>query len=218
MRVWGAAGIVLALAGCADNPPSRSYLAMNSMLEATKMRTQYRAELEGAEFAPIRGRVDLAESFEGGVPACDEASLDGYPAADQQRSLRRWMELRTAYLIGLDALQVKAGESSRVTAPAAWRYSVALAEARRQSTQLIADLADGKMTFCQFAQADKSLPYVAARRAQPLGPDMNAVLLAVEPAQRYPTPALAPGAPQANSRATAVIQPQTINPSNANQR
>jgi hypothetical protein len=208
------------LAGCAANPPSQTYLAINSMLEAGKMRTQYRSDLDSADFAPIRGRVDLAESFERGLPACTEASLDGYPTPEEQTALRRWAELRTAYLIGLDALQVSAGETSRATAPVTWRISVALAKGRQDSTRMIADLIDGRLTYCQFATRDRNLPYVAERRTQPLIQDYDTILTAAEPVQ--PLPAI--GATQATGGnpyapgATVVIQNgQVISPNTARQ-
>ncbi|GEM_PF-3011689 len=189
MRTWVVIGLVLALAGCAGNPPSQSYLAVNSMLEAGKMRTQYRSDLDSAEFAPIRARVDLAESFERGLPACQDGTLDGYVTPDQQVALRRWEELRTAYLIGLDALEVHAGESSRATAPAFWRISAALAKGRQDSTRMINDLIEGRITYCQFAARDRNLPYVAARRTQPLVQDFTPILAAAEPVLQLPAAA-----------------------------
>jgi len=186
MRAWVVVGLVLALAGCAGNPPSQSYLAVNSMLEATKMRAQYRADLESAEFAPIRARVDLAESFETGAPACRDASLDGHPTEEERAALRRWDELRTGYLIGLDALQVRTGENWHATGPVNWRISAALAKGRQDSARLIGDLIEGRITYCQFASRDRALPYVAARRTQPLVQDFAPILAAAEPVLQLP--------------------------------
>lgn len=177
MRQWIIICVFLALAGCADNPPSRAYLALSDRLEAGSLRARYHDALDDPEFAPLREHVNLTETYEPGTPPpCEDAGRDGYPTLVEKGALRRWVELRTAYFSGIDTLQVRGAETSRGAAPAAWHYETALSEALRLSNEAISDLADGKMTYCQFARRDKALAYYSKWRTLPLRGDMEAAM------------------------------------------
>lgn len=158
------ASAVLLLAGCADNPPSRTYLAFADHLELGELRVHYAQAIESDALAPLADKVNLAENFGPGQPPCDDARMNRAPTPEESSALRHWMELRTAYYTGLAALRARADEASPQAAPAAHRYETGLLEDVRRSAALIWDLADGKITYCQFASRDKVLTYYARRR------------------------------------------------------
>lgn len=184
MRSLIAIGLVLTLVACADNPPSRAYLALSDRLDTGTLRSRYHSILDADEFAPLRGHVDLSETFDrGGLPPCENTRLDGYPTPTESGALRSWIALRTAYFTRVDLLQTRAAETSSEAAPAARRYETALSDALQLSTAAISDLADGKITYCQFARRDKVLAYSAKGQALPLRDDMEAAMTGFGPGE-----------------------------------
>ena len=199
MRSWIVAVAVLALAGCAETTPSRSYLALSDQLELANMRSRYFNDLDAAELSPLKGRVDLSETFKWSLNSCEEASLDGYPGPAEQLALRRWIELRTAYYMGSEVLETRAAGSSSQTAEAAYRYADSLHQTLKLSTALISDLADGKMTYCQFARRDRALVAYNKEQTQPLRDDFYAAMAGYAPSNS----ALSGWAPAASANTAA---------------
>ncbi len=158
------------------------------------LRARYHDALDSDDFAPLRGKVDLTETFDAGPPPCDDARMTGRPTPAERAALRRWIELRTAYFTGLDALQVHAARISTASAPAARRYEASLSEALRLSTAAISDLADGKLTYCQFARRDDALAHYAKWRALQLQDDMTTAMEGFGPDQLPENVGLQPGA------------------------
>lgn len=219
MRSLIVAVAALALAGCAETAPSRSYLALSDQLELANMRSRYFNDLDATELSPLRGRVDLSENFKWSKTSCEDAALDGYPSPDEQIALRHWIELRTAYYMGSEVLETRAAGSSSDTAQAAHRYADSLNETLKLSTALISDLADGKMTYCQFAHRDKALVAYAKEQTQPLRDDFyaamagyapsNSALSGWAPAASANTAAPAAAAPAQNGNKTATPAPNS---------
>ena len=155
-----------ALAGCAGE--SEGYLAHNDKMAETQLRKDYIADIDGPDFALLKGRVDLAETFRPGVPACQGIVADGYPTPGESAALRRWIELRTAYYLGAEALRIRAAAVSEKMTPIVHRYVAITEDGRKRATALIEDLADDKLTYCSFAEANKTLTESILTEAEPL--------------------------------------------------
>lgn len=167
----------LVLTGCASEPSG--YLARNDQLAEKRLRNDYQSDIEGPDFAALKGRVDLAETFRHDVPACQGITADGYPTPVEAVALHRWTELRMAYFLGSEALQIRAAAVSEKATPTVHRYVSVLNDGLKRSTALISDLADGKMTYCQFTESDKALTETVIAEAGPLHAEL-AKLIAPE--------------------------------------
>ena len=175
MRAWVGVGLVLVLAGCADNT---SYLTRIDRIAETQMRADYRKDIAGPDFAVLNGRVDLTETLRKAAPACSSTAADTYPTPAESAALHRWIELRTGYFLGIEALQIRAAAVSEKAGPAVNRYVDILREGLKRSTALISDLADGKMTYCRFAEADQALTVSMIAEAGPLHAELVKILAA----------------------------------------
>ena len=181
MRSWiaaTAAAAVLALTGCTANPPSRAYLALSAGEDEKAELARYRAELDDADIAPLHGKINFLETYYRGEPACQHlrADADRRPTPAEAESLRRWAKMRTAYFERFHALELKTGAASDKVAPLTQRYVDALEEDLRRTTALIAELADGKMTYCEFATRHKEAVLGSYDRALPLRKEMVAAM------------------------------------------
>ena len=178
MRSWIAAAAILALTGCTGNPPSRAYLVMSASEDEKAELARYRADLDTTDIAPLHGKINFLETYYRGEPACLHlgAGADSRPTPAEADALRRWAKMRTAYFEQFHALELKTGAASSKVAPLTQRYVDALREDLRHTTALIADLADGKMTYCEFAARHKEAVLGSFDRALPLRKEMVAAM------------------------------------------
>jgi hypothetical protein len=174
----------LALAGCAAG--SDGYLARNDSLAEKRLRNDYRDDMEGPDFAALKGRVDLTETFHHDAPAC-LGLADGRATPAESAALRRWIELRTAYFLGTEALQIRAAAVSEKATPTVHLYLGVIDDGLKRTTALISDLADGKITYCQFAEADKAVTEQVIAEAAPLHAELVKAAAAHEFVFIYPT-------------------------------
>jgi hypothetical protein len=175
MRCWLFAAI-LALPGCAGVPPSRAYVLMSDQMDEKTLVTRYRTELDSGDIALLAGKINFNETYYRAAPACELLKADGYPTPAESAALRRWAELRTVYFEQFHTLELKTAAASDKVAPLARRYVDALEEDLQRSTALIAALADGKMTYCEFATRHKEAVIASSDRAMPLHRDMTAAM------------------------------------------
>ena len=175
---WITAGLLLALAGCADNPPSKPYVLLSDKLEETNQLALYREDLDSDDVALLDGKINFKETYFRKEPACDRirAGGDSVPTREESSALRRWGAMRVAYFEQFHGLELKTGDASNKVAPLAARYVEALRDDLDYSTALIDDLAAGKMTYCQFATRQKAAILASHDRATPLRKEMLAAM------------------------------------------
>ena len=176
MRSWIAAAAILVLSGCAQIPPSRAYVLMSTGMDEKAELSRYRAELGSGDIALLDGKINFSETYYRGEPACTHLTANGYPTPAESAALLRWAMMRTAYFEQFHALELKAGAASDKVAPLTQRYVDALEEDLRHTAALIADLADGNMTYCEFAIRHKAAVLASSDRAQPLHKEMIAAM------------------------------------------
>jgi hypothetical protein len=177
MRSWIVAGAVFALAGCSEIPSSHAYVLMSDRMDEKSQLSRYNAELASGDIALLDGKVNLFETFNRAAPPCEHLTADGYPTSAESAALRRWAELRAAYFERYHTLELRTGAASDKVAPLAQRYVDALKEDLRRSTTLIFDLADGKLSYCQFAARQKEATIASSDRARPLHKEMIAAMV-----------------------------------------
>lgn len=176
MRSWIAAGtLVLTLTACADVTPSRSYTLYSDKLDETSQLSRYRGELSDSDIALLDGKITFTETYYRDAPACKRIK-DGYPTPAESVALRHWSEIRASYFQEFHALELKTGAASDKVAPIALRYIDSLEEDLRLSTALIGDLADGKISYCQFATLQKAQIIASTDHAAPLRHEMIAMM------------------------------------------
>lgn len=177
MRSWIVAGALLALTGCTDIPSSRAYVLMSDRMDEKTELSRYNAELGSDDFARLDGKINFSEIYYRGAPACERLTADGYPTPAESAALRRWAAVRAAYFEQYHTIELKIGAASEKVAPLAQRYVGALEEDLRRSTALISDLADGRMTYCEFATRQKDAAIASSDRARPLHKEMVAAMV-----------------------------------------
>jgi hypothetical protein len=157
MRSWiAAAGLVLALGGCAEVPQSHGYELLSAELDGQSQYVSYISELQSDDIALLRGKVNFREAYRrGGSPCQGLRAPTAYPTPEESVALRRWSAVRAAFFEQVDALELKTAETSDTVAPLARLYVAALEDELDYSTALIDGLAAGKMTYCQFATRQK---------------------------------------------------------------
>lgn len=204
MRLPLFACALLALAGCAQTSPS--YIARTDKQSEVRLRDEYNDDIAGPDFAVLAGKVDLTETFRHDQPACQGIAADAYPTPAESAALRRWTELRMGYFLGSEALQIRAAAVSEKATPTVHRYVSLLDDGLKRSTALISDLADGKMTYCQFAEADKALTESVIAEAGPLHAELDRLIAPQNGLPSMGMGSVGPGATSNGMRDTAPIQ------------
>lgn len=178
MRLFIAAGLLLALAGCSDTPPSKSYVLLSDKLEETNQLALYQEDLDSDDVALLDGKINFKETYFRKEPACERirAGGDSVPTREESSALRRWAAIRVAYFEQFHSLELKTGDASDKVAPLAERYVEALRDDLDYSTALIDGLAAGKMTYCQFATKQKAAILASHDRVTPLRKEMVMVM------------------------------------------
>ena len=176
MRSWIVAStLVLTLAACADTPQSRSYTLISDKLDESRQLARYRDELDSDDIALLDGKINFTETYYRDTPACKRIK-DGYATPEESAALRRWSVVRAAYFQEFHALELRTGAASDKVAPLAMRYVDSLEEDLRLTTALIGDLADGKISYCQFATRQKAAIIESVDHATPLRQEMIAAM------------------------------------------
>lgn len=166
-RIFGLALAAIALSGCADMNRSAGF---NQELDQRNqqiaiLRHHYREEIQDPSLNSIREKVTLNESYLRHASPCAGAIDDSYPTPAEQATIRKWMGERNDFLTRLSALTAPVSAVSD-------RYRVMMAnfDANKfayaaQITQKITDLAEGRLTYCQFAEASQDINLQAHRNA-----------------------------------------------------
>lgn len=178
MRSVVACGLLLVLAGCANNPPSKSYVLLSDKMEETNQLALYREDLDSDDVALLDGKVNFKETYFRKEPACERIRVggDSVPTREESSALRRWAAMRIGYFEQFHSLELKTGDASDKVAPLAERYVEALRDDLDYSTALIDGLAAGKMTYCEFATRQKAAILASHDRVTPLRKEMVAAM------------------------------------------
>ncbi len=154
MRLVAATIMLLALAGCADTT-SRARLARQQLREAEAVEAIYDQALAAPSFALLADKVNLREVYHRGEAPCAAIKEDRLPTAEERVALRQWASLRQSYLVKLDDILLGEPSGSSHAKRLIAQFDVVTDNALRSQSVLIEKLADGDLTYCQFAEFDK---------------------------------------------------------------
>lgn len=156
MRLTAVTCLILALAGCADSTPG--YVAAKEQAQAAReLRTRYDADLDNPAFAILAGKVDLHQSYTAAENPCAGLGQDRYATAEERAALKQWAALRGAYVGRYEAIVMQEPDGSSQVKRAADEFDAVVDNGLRSQSVLISNLAEGRMTYCQFAAEDKDL-------------------------------------------------------------
>lgn len=164
MRLLAATILILTLTACADSKPGY-IVAQEQDRQVKALRERYYADLGTPDFAGIAGRVNLHLTYPHDEDACAAIGPDRLPTAEERAALQRWAVLREAYLAKVEAIIMQEPNGSSQVKSAADQFDVVLDNGLRGQSALIANLAEGRMTYCQFATEAKALTEDLVRTA-----------------------------------------------------
>jgi len=167
MKTMLAISLTILLAGCNTKT---DYLAFEQIDQRTQeiaqLREQYRQQRLDPALDSIREKVVLSESYSRRQSPCANGIEEAYPTAAEKAAIRRWAEKRNDFIV---QLAVMAKPSSAMPALMVERindWDAIKFAAAAQTTANIEALAEGRMTYCQFAQASFAVNTEAERRAR----------------------------------------------------
>lgn len=166
--------LLLFMAGCSDQADyRRQQEAALRHQEFVEARAQYRATLKDSSLDAIRDKLPLSEDFLRDRPACADTSLNAYPTSAERAAIRKWADLRTAYEAKSDALSAPLPDLTERLAAMDRSYRAMIFSASHAVAQNIQELAEGRITYCQFAAAAKEITEHALIQAAPLRAEIH---------------------------------------------
>lgn len=172
MRLLLTMTLVLAVAGCGDQP-SRATLAQQQLVQVRQIQESYDRELKDPTFAVIDGKVNLQEAYRPSENPCVMADRDRPPTAEEGIALKRWADLHQRQLTKLEAVLLTAPEGSSALKESVDRFYAVMDNGLRSQLVLISSLAEGRISYCQFAVEDKNLTNGVLREAAALRSDVG---------------------------------------------
>jgi Tfp pilus assembly protein PilP len=156
----------LALAGCGTNHDADFHQALDQRVdEITDLRQHYRQATLDPSFDAIRDKVVLSESYRKVGPICSGSIDNSYPTPAEQAALRRWVAQRSDFLVKLAALTKPVKyESDRFTRMGE-RFDRLKFEEAAKVTAKLTDLSQGRLTYCEFANASREINREAHKTA-----------------------------------------------------
>jgi hypothetical protein len=164
MRLVAATILILALAACADSKPGY-IVAKEQDRQVNALREHYYSDLGGPEFTGLAGKVNLHLIFPQDEDPCAAIGPDRLPTAEEQAALRHWAALRGTYIAQVEAIVMQEPNGSSQVRSAADQFDAVLDNGLRSQSALIANLAGGRLTYCQFATEAKALTDDLVREA-----------------------------------------------------
>jgi len=156
MRLAAPVILVLALAGCADSTPG--YVVGQEQLRQVKMlQARYDSDLDSPSFASLAGKVDLHQIYLPGEDPCAGLIEDSFPTAQESVALKRWAHLHAAWIIQYETIAMEEPNGSSELKSVADLYDAVMDNGLRSQNVLISALAEGHLTYCQFATENKKL-------------------------------------------------------------
>jgi hypothetical protein len=158
---------VLALSGCEATYPKAEFskeLGRRNQ-EIAALRHQYQQEIQDRSLDPIREKVTLSESYLRQTSPCVGRIDDSYPTPGEQAALRQWMSERSDFLTQLASLTTPVPSENERYTRIMTRYDANKFSYAAQITQKLDELAEGHLTYCQFAKASQRINLAAHRNA-----------------------------------------------------
>lgn len=152
MRLLAATILVLAVAGCSDAPSPRQQMA-----QANALQRHYYSDIDSPAFAILAGKVDLHQTYHPSENPCTAIERDRVPTAEESVALKRWAALLEAYLAKLEAVLVTTPSGSLAVKQRVDQFYAVMDNGLRGQAVLISNLAEGRLSYCQFATQDKDL-------------------------------------------------------------
>jgi hypothetical protein len=141
--------------------------------QARELEARYYAALSAPSFAIFADKIDLHEIYAPDKDPCAAIREDRIPTAEESVSLRQWAEMRASYEARILAVITTEPSGSSQTKSQVARLDALEDNGLRTQTVLISNLADGRLTYCQFATLDKALTQDIVRQAAALRRSMR---------------------------------------------
>ncbi len=163
-----ALGFAVALAGCADLNHDHAYRQENDQRvdQITALRQTYRQQQLDHAYDVIRAKLTLSEEFDKHGTPCGGRISNSAPTADEQVALRRWIAQRGEFLTKLETLAKPVTYMPPRVKNLAENFDRMKFEEEAKITAKLDDLSQGRITYCQFAEANKAIDLEANKIAQ----------------------------------------------------
>jgi hypothetical protein len=165
--------LVLALAACGDTTP-RARLNQEQELQIAELRARYLRDLAGPTYAGLAEEIDLKEEYRRKLDPCARIREDRVPTAEERIALKQWARLRETFFARYQDLTLREPPGSSQIKGLTDQLNAAMDNGLRAQSVLIANLAEGHLTYCQFATQDKLLTEGVLHEAIALRRDISA--------------------------------------------
>lgn len=161
-------GLVLALAGCADLNHQNAFRQENDRRtdEIAALRQAYKQQQMDHSYDVIRAKLTLSESYYKRRSPCTGAISNATPTADEQVALRRFAAQRTEFLTKLEAMAKPVADMPDRLKSLSENFDRMKFEEEAKITAKLDDLSQGRITYCQFAEANKEIDWEANKIAE----------------------------------------------------
>lgn len=170
-----AVGVTVTMTGCTDMT-QRSTVAREQLRQAKALEQNYEEALEAPTFTILTGKVDLHQAFYPDKDPCAGVSEDRLPTAEERVALKHWSRLNDLYLDKFEAVTMIDFNGTSQFKEALDRFNAVMDNALRSQAVLISVLAEGRLTYCQFATEDKDLTENVVRETKALSGDLKDVM------------------------------------------
>lgn len=165
-KIFGLMLAAATLSACGTNDTA----AFNQELdqrnqEIAVLRRSYRQEIQDPSLDLIRDKVTLNESYLRHASPCDGGIDNSYPSPAERVVINRWMSERSDFLTRLAALTAPVPSESERYTRMMTNFDKNKFFYAAQISEKINELAEGRLTYCQFAEASRNINIEARRNA-----------------------------------------------------
>jgi len=159
--------LALGLSACGANKTDYAFHAEidRQVEQIALLRAQYRQQTEDPALDPIRDKIALSGSYPRLGSPCLGRADDTYPTESEKTALKRWSAARGAFIAQLAVLAKPPPDATERMARFMAQFDSVNFEAEAEISAKLDQLSEGGMTYCQFAQAAKSINREARRTA-----------------------------------------------------
>ena len=163
-----ALGLAVALAGCADLNHDYAFRQENDhrVDDITALRQTYRQQQLDHSYDVIRAKLTLSEEYDKHGSPCGGRISNATPSPEEQAALRRWTAQRAEFLVQLTALAQPVPDMPDRLKSMSENFDRMKFEEEAKVTMKLDDLSQGRITYCQFAEANKAINVEANKIAQ----------------------------------------------------
>lgn len=150
--------LVLGLSACANKTDYAFDREIDQQVQQIGvLRDHYRQQTQDSSLDPIRTKVLVSESYLKHSSPCMAGTDEAYPTAAEKAAIRRWATARGEFIAQLAVLAKPPADATERMARFMTQLDQAKLTAAAQISEKLNDLSEGRITYCQFAQASKAI-------------------------------------------------------------